>query len=78
MALAAVGFLLTRTATRLGASHHMLLRLVYPFFTVDCIVLAKSGSDAFLQQFSLQLGGTILFLAIAILTGAKLRVFPDE
>lgn len=76
--LAIVGFLLARGASLMGSSRHLAVRLIYPFFTVDCIVLAKSGSDAFLQQFTLQLGGTLLFLAITHLTGAKLRAIQDE
>lgn len=74
VALVALGYGLTRVGSWLRHSDRTFLRLFYPFFAVDCIVLAKSGSDAFLQQISIHLAAIVILLFAASVAGVKVKV----
>ncbi|MGH1561489.1 hypothetical protein [Mumia sp. DW29H23] len=74
LVLVALGFVVAWLGRRMSDSRHVVVRLFYPFLAVDCIGLAKSGSDAFLQQISIHAVGIGLFLVLCSLVRVRLAV----
>jgi hypothetical protein len=74
MALPILGFVLSRVSSVLAISTRPFLRLIYPFVTVDCIFLAKSGTDAFLQQLSIHIFAMFGFIVLSTVMGAGPQV----
>lgn len=73
-----LGVLISIVGRKFMASRNLFLRLFYPFFTVDCIVLAKSGTDAFLQQVTIHSVAVGVFLLVWVLFGGRSRVLRVE
>lgn len=74
LVLVALGFVVAWLGRRLNGSRRVAARLFYPFFSVDCISLAKSGSDAFLQQITIHAVGISLFLVLCTLVRVRFAV----
>lgn len=73
-----IGWALVSANETLRASQSLYARLFLPMFTVDCIVLAKSGTDAFAQQVSLHLVAVALFILFLKLTSTRVESIRNE